>query len=79
MFYDDLYQAEEINNIGLGTFNGVFQDIDCVIIHNHSKFIEELFKKSLPRLKLIYFVRTIIFNDKLYPSFSVKSLGRTKL
>lgn len=77
MFYDDLYQAEEIKNVGLRTFNGVLQDIDCVIIHNDSKFIEELFKKSLPRLRLIYFGRNITFNNTFYPSFSVKSLGRT--
>ena len=77
MFYDDLYQAEEIKNVGLRTFNGVLQDIDCVIIHNDSKFIEELFKKSLPRLRLIYFGRNITFNNTLYSSFSVKSLGRT--
>ena len=77
MFYDDLYQDEEINNLGLRTFNGVFQEIDCVIIHNDSKFIEELFKKSLPRLRLIYFGRNIVFNNNLYPSFSIKSLGRT--
>ena len=77
MFYDDLYQAEEIKNVGLRTFNGVLQDIDCVIIHNDSKFIEEVFKISLPRLRLIYFGRNITFNNTFYPSFSVKSLGRT--
>ena len=78
MFYDDLYQAEEIKDLGLPFFNGVLQDIDCIIIHNDSKFIEELFKKSLPKLRLIYFGRNIKFNDDLYSRFSVRSLGRTE-
>ena len=78
MFYDDLYQAEEIKDLGLPFFNGVLQDIDCIIIHNDSKFIEELFKKSLPKLRLIYLGRNIKLNDDLYSRFSVRLLGRTE-
>ena len=77
MFYDDLYKAAEIKDLGLSTFNGVLQDIDCVIVHNDSKLIEELSKKILPRLKLVYFGRNIYFNNNSHQTFSVKSLGKT--
>ena len=76
MFYDDLYQEEEIKNLGLPNFNGDLQDIDCVIIHNDSKIIEDLFATSLPRLKLVYFGRNSIFHKEYCPNFTVKSLGK---
>ena len=75
LFFDDLFNRQEINEIGLTAFNDSLENIDCVIVHNYSSIMEKIFTKKYDRIQLIYFGRNMMFNSSLMRRYKVKGLG----
>ena len=77
LFFDDLFNPLEISEIGLNAFEESLENIDCVIVHNHSTIIEKIFDKKYKNIKLIYLGRNTPINQSVMHSYKIKGLGNS--
>jgi nucleotide sugar dehydrogenase len=75
LFFDDLFSPQEISEIGLNAFDESLENIDGVIVHNHSSIMEKIFNKKYKKIQLIYLGRNIPINPNVMHSYRVKGLG----
>ena len=75
LFFDDLFSPQEISEIGLNGFDESLENIDGVIVHNHSTIMEKIFDKKYKKIQLIYLGRNIPINPSIMHSYKVKGLG----
>ena len=75
LFFDDLFSPQEISEIGLNAFDESLENIDGVIVHNHSSIMEKIFNKKYKKIQLIYLGRNIPINPNVMHSYEIKGLG----
>lgn len=75
LFFDDLFNQKEINDIGLNAFDDSLENIDCVILHNYSTVMKKVFAKKYNKIQLVYLGRNIIIESGEMSIYKVRGLG----
>jgi UDP-N-acetyl-D-glucosamine dehydrogenase len=77
VFYDDLFNREEINEIGLNAFEDSLENIDCVIMHNDSSVMKKIFTEKYEKIQLVYLGRNMMIDPERMYIYKVSGLGQS--